>query len=82
MRVDVCDVAVHVDVCAVVVVVVMVSAVVVLCVFCGCYVSLVMCPVSHVQCEYLAIDRTNFVVFHPLISFEVKTRTIFQFCRK
>ena len=83
----VCDVAVLVDVCAVVVfvvvvvVVVMVRAVVVLCVFCGCYVSIVMCPLLCVQCECIAIDRTNFVVFHPLTSFEVKTRTIFQFFR-
>ena len=61
----------------IVVVVVMVSAVVVLCVFCGCYVSIVMCPLLFVQCECLAVDHTRFVVFHPLTSFEVKTRTIF-----
>ena len=26
----------------------------------------------------LAIDHISFVVFHPLTSFEVKTRTIFE----
>ena len=70
VRVDVCGVAVDVDVCAVVVivvvvvVVVMVSAVVTLCVFRDCCVSSVMCPLLCV---------------HPLTSFEVKTRTIFEF---
>ena len=63
----------------VVIVVVMVSAVVVLCLFDGCPVSIVMCPLLCVQCGCLAIDYTSFVVFHPLTSFEVKTRTIFQF---
>ena len=86
---NVCDVTVvvvvAVDVCAVVVlvvvvVVVMVGAVVVLCLFDGCLVSIVMfmCPLFCVQCGCLAIDHTSFEFFHPLTSFEVKTRTIFQ----
>ena len=73
VHVDVCDVTVHVGVfvccycaCVVVVGVVIVSAMVVLCVFCGCCVSVVMCPSLCVQCDCLAIDRTNFVIFHLL----------------
>ena len=44
---------------------------------CVCSVAVVyigMCPLICVQCDCLAVDRTNFVVFHPLTSFEVKTR--------
>ena len=74
-----CGCAVAVTVLVVFVVVVMVSAVVVLSLFDGCPVCIVMCPLFSVQCGCLAIDHTSFVVFHPLTSFEVKTRTIFQF---
>ena len=35
-----------------------------------CHVSIVMCPLLRVQCGCLAVDHTNFVVFHPLTSFE------------
>ena len=86
-HVDVCVVAVNLGVCAVtvlvvvVVIVVMVSAVFVLCVFCGCHVSIVMGPLLCVQCDCLAIDRTNSVLFHLLTSLEVKRHTMFIFSR-
>ena len=73
VHVDVCAVAVTVLV-VVVVVVDMVSAVVVLCVW--DFVA-VMCPLQCVQCDCLAIDRTNFVVFHLLTSFEVEIHVRF-----
>ena len=36
------------------------------CVFCGCYVSLVMCPLFRVQCGCLAIDHTSFCGFSSI----------------
>ena len=71
VRVDVCAFAVTVLV-VVVVVVVMVRAVVVLCVFCGCHVSIVMCPLLCVRCECLAVD-------HPLNLSEGKDVRFFHF---
>ena len=41
-------------------------------------VLVVMVSAVIVLCECFALNHISFVVFHPLTTFEVKTRTIFE----